>query len=114
MQSILLLVEVKHYLIRCHQRASYAFFLRMIGRFPTRTGLSPLVRLKIRSFTPVVLTARAVRASFRVAMPISCLARPLRADEPTRRRQSRDRARHRRETERRPQRPETLNLKHSF
>jgi hypothetical protein len=39
-----LLVEVKHYLIRCHVRSSY-LLLGMIGRFRTRTWLSLLVRL---------------------------------------------------------------------
>jgi hypothetical protein len=49
-QSILLLVEVKHNLIRCHLRASY-YSVGIIGRFPTRIRLSLLVRLKMgRSF----------------------------------------------------------------
>src|SRR5207244_11756285 len=48
-QGILLLVKVKHYLIRSHVRASYSLFLQMIGRFSIRVRLSLLVRLIVES-----------------------------------------------------------------
>src|SRR5436190_2612433 len=43
-QSILLLVEIKHYLICCHMPTSYYLFSGMIGRFSAGKRLSLLVR----------------------------------------------------------------------